>query len=474
MGYLQLANLPGFNKAIISLWFRIPQGAIDAAKLAGDVWDTAMQKDSTLHPPLYRIIPLVTFGAPYGTFTSKEAVDSETVHKTFYNKQLYTLNPSTCAVTPSGVVSSVVVDTIRRKPGNSYSLQSCYVGVRVASPSDNGQNNKLAFHIQYPDLANAQWVDWYSSYSSDAEKSVFNPSPIDAARCGLTLISVGGSSMYLCPPNPTFHETITLVDQSAVFMDWIWGKESIGDYSFGIDVDADVWHHLLLSFDFSGKISATGGTIAAGGLGTMTSGCKLWVALDDTNFDSNDLPALWAGGDPNKVVTPTANFVRTVSMKAAFPIPNPIESIEPGFSHVTSFYAGGGTPTYNYTPPGIPAGSLGLPATGDMVSSVYNCEMAEFQMWINETLDTSDEEIRRAFLDVKRDPLGQPVPVHGIIGWMPVDPRVAAETVGRPQDVQLTTAANWQRGKNTGSLSVPFAPTGKIVPYPDPIIPLGT
>jgi hypothetical protein len=64
MSYLELpAGLADFDKAVISLWFRVPDATLQAVRALPD--DPGREEDtfSTFIPPLYKIIPLITFGS---------------------------------------------------------------------------------------------------------------------------------------------------------------------------------------------------------------------------------------------------------------------------------------------------------------------------------------------------------------------------------------------------------------------------
>jgi hypothetical protein len=68
MGYLQIAesSLPNFTKAIISIWFRIPAATLDAVSaLTDDPGGESSDgyEGACFSPPLYKIIPLITFGS---------------------------------------------------------------------------------------------------------------------------------------------------------------------------------------------------------------------------------------------------------------------------------------------------------------------------------------------------------------------------------------------------------------------------
>jgi hypothetical protein len=70
MSYLELSTgLADFDKAVISLWFRVPQESIDAAT-AQAIADDGEDDLNVYFPALWRTIPLVTFGSLEHAMTS--------------------------------------------------------------------------------------------------------------------------------------------------------------------------------------------------------------------------------------------------------------------------------------------------------------------------------------------------------------------------------------------------------------------
>jgi hypothetical protein len=116
-----------------------------------------------------------------------------------------------------------------------------------------------------------------------------------------------------------------------------------------ITVSADRWHHLLLSFDFSG-----------------TGACPFYWAFDDV--DRSDMTHLWpdAAGD---------------------------HSIYPA----NGALGANGSLSVSSHP-------YGIPATSENVDFVYMVEMAEFQMFTDVICDTSIVGNRRAFVGADGKP----------------------------------------------------------------------
>jgi hypothetical protein len=106
---------------------------------------------------------------------------------------------------------------------------------------------------------------------------------------------------------------------------------------------------------------------------------------------------------------------------------------------------------------------IGIPASQHHLAHNTGVEMAELQIWANNTLDTSNTSMRRLFIDENGSP---------------VSPAVAANVLGRP-DVLLHGSENWKAGRNTGAVGLDdsdninpsgqFEPIAKIETFlPDP------
>ena len=94
-------------------------------------------------------------------------------------------------------------------------------------------------------------------------------------------------------------------------------------------------------------------------------------------------------------------------------------------------------PTYqcdNFTIP-LMNHPIGIPA-GAALGTEYNTgvEMAELQIWIGQTGDTSDQNFRRLFVDKNGKPVGT---------------GTAKKQLGEP-DIMLHGSSNWKNGRNTG------------------------
>jgi hypothetical protein len=258
-----------------------------------------------------------------------------------------------------------------------------------------------------------------------------------------------------------------------------WFKSTIADGTPGIQdaqpeffyvesrqtFEPDVWHHVLLSFDVEGTIGL--------GLPLPSSSCQLWYAVDDVDYRGwENLRPYRTDGDglePNNIIT------RTIFDNSGY-VPDPAGR-DLFFNHYIPAPSG----TYNPKETPVPSGDgpIGLPASARYVESIFKVEMAEFQMWTGLTLDTGEEDNRRAFVDKDGKPVSpfqkkEKDPDNNVI-----KPSGSIELMGRKPDIMLHGSGNWKAGKNTGSSGIDaedkpipegqFTRTGVIKAYkPDP------
>jgi hypothetical protein len=219
--------------------------------------------------------------------------------------------------------------------------------------------------------------------------------------------------------------------------------------------EPDQWHHLLISWDLKSHSSSGGAS-------------KIWCAIDNKNKDGDELPAMndqSAGMGPNDHMSSTCFLYQGND--------DSIANISLGSDDVPA------------NPFGIPSPPSVNKSGEDQIISIApieTIELAELQIFSGVTLDTSEEENRRAFIDYKRDSNGDPIEDEdGKKTLKPIDPKRAEELLGQKPDILLHGSAQWKNGKNTGSLGVTedgetipegqFQPTGEIKQYtPDPKI----
>lgn len=199
-------------------------------------------------------------------------------------------------------------------------------------------------------------------------------------------------------------------------------------------IETDQWHHILISWDIgSGESSAfNNGDLVSEISSFISTDAKMWLAHDNINKAGNDLPVRWlysqdssSGGNPNSIVA--SRILEQAGLTGT------------GIMSCTM----GTIPT---GPISIPGPSVVLTEYGATTHPVQNVEMAELQIFAGLTLDTSNIENRRLFIND---------------AGAPVHPSVAAEALGQAPDILLHGSNNWVSGNNTGSLGS-FEPTGTI------------
>ena len=427
--YLTMSNNDALSmkKAVISFWFLIPQQAIDAARRN--------------YPPFYNgiavmpgVIALLTFGPQQqGNMIEYRQV------------KIGEIPPAEGSTLPPH-------DVMADQPfvSGTAPTPSSYIGVICPKNFSSGSDPEptLQVAIWTKDHANVSAVDWA------ATEAHFDPGGIQPIATTMTDVS---STVSNAEP------------------------EHWGDFQSTIIVTADKWHHLLISWDVTGSISTHGHHIDSetNEADVTSGGNHIWVALDDKNYTKFDLPFDWVDGsaDPNLVLTHMGSVCAAThyqtGLTARF-------NITPDAD---------GPAQYNYTASSIPSSPLGIPADKPQYNSadgavkpIYNVAMAELQIFTGKTLNTSNEQNRRAFIDYERDEDGNPiVDKDGKRELKPVNPKQAEELLGQKPDILLHGTAKWQKGKNTGSIGIDtegeeipsgqFKPTGIIEKFkPDPII----
>lgn len=342
-----------------------------------------------------------------------------------------------------------------------------------------------------------------------------------------------GTGGYAPPP---FHVDQVGTDISSD----LGGKDSfnIGGSMAGVDgsrsceVTPDAWHHVLFSVDLSGEMSSSG-TLSTMTLipgdhpynwavdteASITTGCKVWLAIDDENVFGQDLvtailPEMGLG--PNDLVSQSTAGTWHAGNDNDYITHNifgHLEESKSGFGVWEQSYKGYGVlPTYSLSDIEIKADGfpLGIPSTQDWgmdehPPSILKVSMAELQIFTGVTLDTTVEANRRLFITAKDkngkqhplNPTPITIPINKLADlsdpatWEPgadwpayvpplLDPSVIPSTVkfaggaATTADVDFTkSSVNWQAGMNLGTAGKgeKVEKTGKIKAYsPDPSI----
>lgn len=455
MSYLTLpGGISNFSKAVISLWFRVPQASIDK---------NVKEAPGAIFPDdprnvLNTVIPLMTIGKPptsprYEGF----AVDvGHTGGGTPY---------------PLPIIDSPTFSHVANDP-----ISSSYIGLSCSTNRDGKNVASLEFNLQLRGRAPVVGVA-YTRSRVDTYGGVEIPPDVTTTP----------GSGWENGPSFGWVSFTTIVDNSQY---WETQPEHFLVDSTVI-IKPDQWHHLLLSFDISRPCITHGKPPDLSHLGSSSSNastaegtdsyCRLWYAIDDVNYNAStfNLGPFEVTSSPDVNAILTANAYRVANVATFLPYNcTPV------------------TPRYSFAPEPIPAEEIGIPAAASCVNNIYHLEMAEFQMWTGVTLDTSVEKNRRAFIDFQKDAKGKPIVDKNGKGTMkPVPPKQkknvddvsgkktgqsgSIELMGRSPEILLHGSGNWIHGNNTGSLgtdkhgkklpSGQFKPTAKIVKYlPDP------
>jgi hypothetical protein len=346
-------------------------------------------------------------------------------------------------------------------------------------------------------------------------------------------------------------ESFVITAQSTALFDFAFGAPTIKDGG---------WHHVLFSFDISGSVHSERPSVADYSSGSpiwsqadpiVSSNCKAWLAVDDTNItgedlqnrprvhDGSTLPKLrgtlttqlldcgpcmtysrggakgvlglngilprnaWLTGVGNPkdgllqnaanvgIVDTTSNdpgtkYVSDCAVNNGFGVSNgdfnPMSwtgAIWPLYGGINAVAPGPwfGTcdpkrpttpdppstlahPVYDCQSFSIPIARhpIGIPASAAQEENNTGVEMAELQIWCNQSIDTGDLRMRRLFINYPKDANGNPDLSQPMI---PVPPAEAAKILGRP-DILLHGTNNWKAGRNTGTSGL--TADGKIIP----------
>ena len=196
----------------------------------------------------------------------------------------------------------------------------------------------------------------------------------------------------------------------------------------------DKWHHVLLSMDLSQSCSSS----MSGGGGDLDvlscgSSVKLYIGLDDHNYNDayfwpSNVSNYGGSGGSNDIMSSTCltigdSFQDSVPTSASF---------------------GGAALSAS-------AHDFGIPCTGDTSSFNYGgIDMAEFQLYTDVTLDTSDVLNRRLFVTEDGKPASQ---------------SLVPPVLGKAADIYLGgRSQNWINGLNAGTAGN-FTPVGTIKEY---------
>jgi hypothetical protein len=456
MSYIEQSssNIPNFSKAVISVWFRAPQSSIESAAASNG------------------IIPIVTFGQIFSAFRTRNDVSS---YSYSYTENVYS-TAFTCDLLLQYTSTKTVTYPLTSRDAD-YNLDQCYIGLDCQSGFPSTANLRVCLQTQ--DQAVKSGIAWEPISGSSGTVNAYEGVPTVIGGC-TDLAEIDGAFVIAGAVTNVvtdYGDITSLVNNQ---------NESFAATSQTIAVSPDKWHHVLLSFDLSGSVVATGNLNGAGQ--SLSSTCKLWLAFDDVNYTGDDLPRVptpfGATLGPNDIITTPAWSAFLTSTTT----PTEQTGVREAGHTAATFYQFDDTFTGQDTPPSynlsgasisIAGQPMGLPSVLETVSNIHHVELAEFQMFTGVTLDTSVVNNRRAFIGTD----GKPVdPTKALPGAAPGSPPPGVTATGKKPDVLFHGSRNWIKGKNTGALGInpdgsinlsgQFSPSGKIKKYiPDPGLP---
>lgn len=503
MSYLTLSSgIPGFSKVVISFWFRVPKSTLDAVK--------ANFKDDGTSPPFNGITPLLVFGVD--SVNSYNLLEPLTASIPTRIEQWTQTDPDTGVgshsflIQPDPIVSSWNSFGLEPDTSSPIPKEPCYIGIDCNTTKTLGWDgettkpNALRINLQFSNVGSGSGMGWTTSAtgSSLGVSYGFTPGSIPTTTATVAAMAYvwplpAGSVNVIADYNP-YESTTTYSDASHVAFKAATEQCIIKPNT---EVTPDQWHHILLSCDMTGPISAIGRQYAGydenlipidpGGKGRITTPCRIWLAYDDHNISGVGL--LGGSFDPDKTTTPgnndlfTQNAANTASQLGD--VDHTQGPILAGFGGPylrTNTVVGLTNPSYDYQPGHIESAGfpIGIPASEKYVNNVCHVEMAELQMFTDVTLDTNVEKNRRAFISKDGKPVSasQKKQKDEISGKTTGDSG-SIELLGKRPDVLLHGSGNWIHGSNTGSTGIDkdgkkllggqFKPTAKIETYvPEP------
>jgi hypothetical protein len=322
-----------------------------------------------------------------------------------------------------------------------------FVGVDCTSRTVPEDKNSLAVHLAMP------------------SNSTFVMTPMDSDGAGDL-------------SEPQFISS--LQRKEAFYMGGKGGLPYAGGELSVLDVTADAWHHILISFDLSMAAVMTYSTATRGPppIVMAPGGPTFMWAFDD--MDKTDYSLFPSCAQVYNTLPPGSTFTPPPALPLNKITTNNLISIAGG-SHA---FIG----TWSPVPIKTSDNPVGIPATAKFVDNIYKVEMAEFQMFTGVTLDTGIEANRRMFISAKGFPvdpartdsftltLGDPTTWEGGGDDIQVPPLVpepnapiGKRSLGLPVVAFTRDRQNWIGAVNLGSARGKVTKTGKIKAYhPDP------
>ena len=436
MSYLSSdVGLPNFTKAVISLWFRVPQASVDAAKKSMGYDPETMIGGA--------VIPLLTFG---GLTKGYNGTATTTSYNGAYVEHIG--HGEFVEDYPSTTFSPTGSETVTTGFAGEVNLTPSMVAIDCSGDAPS-------VHVNLQTLTRAIRTGVYFDHSDGVTSTdVYD-------------VTGGGTD-----PPPEFMRMKAWQEADGDITDFVLsGRPETFLGNSNVPVAADVWHHLLISFDISGSV------------GNGSSGCRMWMALDDANYTGEGLPSQTVLGSGSNTIFPASVMsispdgppIPVAPSQSGWVVAGQLESGTLIYRWVDLTITGQSIPvTYRFSSGLLKGSPLHVPAPGGAVRQV---QMAELQIFTGVTLDTGVEANRRAFINSRGepvDPLYGLEKARGIFGpeTPNVTPSPPVQLLGKMPDISLTRmASNWGAGVNLGTSKVSLKPTGAIKPVrPDPVV----
>lgn len=195
-----------------------------------------------------------------------------------------------------------------------------------------------------------------------------------------------------------------------------------------ISVTADVWHHVLISFDFSGGCATTFDETNAVNFVDI---CPFHWAFDNVNYTGNYLnpgtPSVYGQAAAAGIVSEWSRALAAAEPPSVLP-------------SSYSFAAG------DLTTSGNP---FGVPASSDRAAHIQRVRKSRFRLFTGVTCDFSVEANRRAFITADN---------------LQASISAAPALLGKQPEIHFETHDDFITGNNQGTAG-DFSPTGTISPY---------
>jgi hypothetical protein len=537
MSYLSLpAGLPKLSKATISFWFRVPREVIDAVAADYNSWRDG---DAPKHR-FMGVVPLITFGPT--DLKSREFYFSQRVTGAFPGELNYVWSDGSGAPDCAGAG----YDISQQSPpgpftdghysfeqgngvlaGGDEDLDGSYIGVFCGGEEPildvsitMPQDNLATFKGTWPVTVSRTWSGPIKEYfkgglgecpgAPPGRYFTQEGHPLGPGRLcfletfdtfGTTEHKEGNADVILGRMPETFR-TIPF-----------WNPDQgIGDraqrVTTGAKIAPDQWHHVLISFDFTGPVTTEGqlnsisrnagsqtgdNPLPPNSTGDRTSSaCRMRIALNDEHLGGEKLSVYWPEGygDDGAILSVNGYYVANDVVDQITETNNPNFACDGiAATQITTADA----PSYDFTPDKVDMSQIGIPASEAHVDFIKKVEMAELQIFTDVTVDTYFAKTRQAFIDYppgvepkylsnpdtgepildpstaepqrnsKGKPIidsmtGRPVPDMNTAqpkkdpkGMVPAPLSRAASLLKKKPEVLLHMSKNWKIGKNTGS-----------------------